>query len=128
MGLGIESVAITSLDVADGSGVGALGQTLGELRPSGVFLNNELYLSGGSGVRITGTVKGNPSHPSSDPFSEIDRRRIMAPPQRPVWPNPPSPRAVSGSSVTSTNSTFGTGVTIIWAMRIPRLTVNGSAP
>ena len=46
----------------------------------------------------------------------------------PVCPNPPAPRTVGGSSATSLHSTRGTGRTSICAMRIPRVTRNGSFP
>jgi hypothetical protein len=48
--------------------------------------------------------------------------------QRPVEPNPPPPRPVDDSSVTATSSARATGAITIWAMRSPRLIVNGSAP
>ena len=54
----------------------------------------------------------------------------LAEPQsrRPVEPNPLTPRAVAGNSVTSTLSAAATGATTNWAMRMPRVIVNGRSP
>ncbi len=49
VGLGVEPVPIPLLDIADGSGVRALGQSLRQLRSSGVFLINEFDWGGGLG-------------------------------------------------------------------------------
>jgi len=48
--------------------------------------------------------------------------------QCPVCPNPRVPRFVLSSSSTSTNLTFGTGRISIWAIRMPRSTVNVCCP
>lgn len=46
----------------------------------------------------------------------------------PVLPNPPSPRAVSGSSATCFQTPRTTGATTACAMRMPRSMVKGSVP
>ncbi len=48
--------------------------------------------------------------------------------KRPVEPKPPAARDVSSTESTSITVTAVTGATTIWAIRIPRVTVKGSAP
>ena len=46
----------------------------------------------------------------------------------PVWPKPPAPRMVAGSSSTSDHVTRGTGATRSCAIRMPRSTTKGASP
>lgn len=49
-------------------------------------------------------------------------------PYAPVLPKPPAPRPEGGSSSTSRNAASSTRATINCPIRMPRVTVNGSAP
>ena len=53
-------------------------------------------------------------------LSHVRVTQVYQGPYRPVEPNPPLPRADSGSSETSTRSTWTNGTKTSWAMRSPR--------
>lgn len=81
--------------------------------------------SGGADVVA---VDGSPQTGAAAVARDVLPSAVERPSQCPVWPKPPSARAVSGNVSAGAHTTCSTAATTICATRIPGVTVNGSPP
>src|SRR5690606_21283027 len=89
----------------------------------------DLRAAGGEGVPDPDRRRGSGSgHAGRGTDARLGPRRDRAYGPVPVDPKPPAPRALPGSSSTTSHVTRTTGATTSCAMRMPRSITTGSAP